>query len=180
MLTRRKRSTRCLTAAAICAALGVVLLALGAFVEVLDLSAAAMASFLIIFAVIELRGKWPYLIYAVTALLSLLLLPIKSPAVVYALLLGHYPILKEILERRCPRIVAWVLKILLFNVALAVTLVLSFFLLMPGVPIFEGAYGYVWIIFCTPVFLLYDVALTRLITFYLRRLRHRIGFLRNF
>ena len=177
MAGRRKKSTRYLTLSAIVAAMGVVLLALGSFIEVLDLSMAAVASLGVIFAVLELGGKYPYLIYAVTALLSLLLLPTKTPAVVYTLLLGYYPILKAKLEGFLPGAVAWVLKLLIFNGALALVVLLTTKLLMPGVPLFEEPYGYWFLVACTPVFAVYDVALTRLITFYLRRLRHRLRFL---
>lgn len=170
MGARRRKSTRKLTLSAILSALSVILLALGALVEVLDISMAVIASFAVILAVIELRGKYPYLIYAVTAVLSLVLLPMKTPAAMYALFFGYYPILKEKLER-LPVVLSWVLKIVIFNVALALMVLLATVLVLPG---FEmTGYAWVWLIVCTPVFVLYDVALTRLLTMYLLRWRHR-------
>ena len=159
--------------AAVASALGVILLTLGSFVEVLDISMAAIASLLVVFGVIELGGKYPYLIYAVTALLAMLLLPIKTPALIYLLFAGYYPIVKSVLERRLPRPVAWAVKFVTFNIGL-------FLLLFVAVKVFLGAVPEIWwrywwlLLLLQPIFLLYDIALTRLITAYLTRWRHRL------
>lgn len=175
METRRKK-TRNLTVAALLAALGVVLLGVGALVEVLDLSMAAIASLLVVFAVIELGGAYPYLVYGVTSLLSLLLLPAKTPALIYALFAGYYPIVKATLEKHLPRGLSLLVKLLIFNAGLALSVFLTLRFFLP-----EGNTAWTWqywlLLLGTPVFLLYDFALTRLITFYLFRLRERFRFL---
>ena len=160
------------------AALGVVLLTLGAFVEVLDLSMAAIASLTVVFAVIELRGKYPYLVYLTTATLSLLLLPSKTPALLYALFAGYYPMLKAVLEKRFSRPVSWLFKILVFNAALALIVLGSVKLLWLGELVWQPWYVLVFPL-GTAVFCLYDVALTRLITVYLWRWRGRFRFLND-
>ena len=112
----RRRRTRRVAICALLSAMGVVILYLGALIDVLDLSVAVIASLLCVFAVIEMGGVWPWLIYAVVSVLSLVLLPQKSPAVVFALYAGYYPILKSYLER-LPRVISFVLKIAEFNLA---------------------------------------------------------------
>lgn len=166
-----------MAAAALLAALGTVFLTLGALVDVLDLSMAAIASLTVVFAVIELRGPYPYLVFAVTSVLSLLFLPVKTPALIYALFAGYYPIVKAVFEKHFPRPVSWLFKILLFNgaLALSVFLVIRFFM-APG----SVARWHYWLLLIgTPVFMLYDVALTRLITTYLFRWRERFRFFRD-
>ena len=148
---------------------------LGALLQVLDITMAALASFLVIFAVIELGGKYPFLIYAVTALLSMLLVPYKTAPLMYLCFAGYYPLLKAVLEGRMLKIWAWVLKLLTFNVALALTVFLA-------VKIFAAfVVPAVWYYFllpvCSVVFVIYDIALTRVITAYLTRWRHRFRFL---
>lgn len=167
----RRTATRKLAAAALLSALGVVLLGIGALIEVLDLSMAAMASLFTVFAVMELGGVYPYLVYAVTSVLALLLLPAKTPALIYAVFVGYYPILKAVFEKHLPRGLSLLAKVLVFNagLALAVFLLLKFF--YPEADIAFG-WKYLLLLLGTPVFLLYDFALTRLITFYLTRLRH--------
>lgn len=170
METRRKK-TRRLAICAILSALGVVILYLGALVEVLGLSVAAIASLLCVLAVLEMGGAWPWLIYFVVAILSLVLLPVKSAAVIFALFAGYYPILKAYYERLRP-IVSWILKMVNFNVALAVLLWLSLLFTPEAVaPILVVAMVFLGNAF----FVLYDIALTRLISMYLRKLRGRLG-----
>ena len=157
-------------------ALGVVLLLLGSFIEVVDISMAALASLLCIFAVVEYGGAAPWLVFAVTGVLSLVLLPNKTPAAMYVIFLGYYPIIKEKLERlRAP--ISWLLKEVIFNVALVVLLVVVKFLLLPSVSDPWWLYAAV-IVLAEVVFVLYDIALTRLITFYLLKLRHRFRFMK--
>jgi len=167
-----KKATRRLTASAILAALGVVLLLLGSFVQVLDLSMAAIASILVVFAVIEIGGKYPMLIYAVTSVLSLLLLPVKTAALIYFVFAGYYPILKAVLEGRLTKPVAWLLKVVIFGAAVAVGLFAAgklFFMDLSWI------FANWWFLLCLlPVFVLYDIALTRLISAYLGKWRDRL------
>lgn len=163
---------------AVLSALGVMLLALGSLIQVLDLSTAVLASLLTVFAVIELRGKYPYLIYAVTGLLSLLLLPTKTAALVYVLFAGYYPMVKAAAEGHLARPVAWAVKIPVFCVGLVSAAALAVFLLTGGIaPLLAGWY---WLLLGVPVFVVYDIALTRLISAYLLRWRARLGFLDRF
>ena len=168
-----RRRTKCLTISALLSALGVILLAVGSLLDVMDLSVAAIASLFCIYAVIEMGGGYPWMIWAVTCGLAWLLLPQKSPALFY-LLIGFYPILKELFEKLRP-VSGWILKILYFHVALALVWLGFRFLLTPGVSLPKPWYRillYVAALFC---FVLYDVLLTRLITFYLLKLRGRLG-----
>ena len=165
----KHNSTRKLTTCALLAALGVVLLYLGSLVEVLDVSMAVIVSLFCIFAVIEYSGSAPWLIYAVTGVLSLILLPIKTPALLYLLFFGYYPILKEKLEKRS-RAVSWVLKEVIFHLALALMLLLYHVTMTEenASPWFLYA---AFVALAEVAFPIYDLALTRLISFYLFKLR---------
>lgn len=169
-----KNNTKKLTVCSMLCALGVVLLLLGSFIEVMDIAMAALASLLCIFAVVEYGGAAPWLVYAVTGVLSLILLPNKTPAAMYVVFLGYYPIIKEKLEM-LKKPIAWLLKELVFNAALVALLVVAKFLLMPTVNDPWWLYVAV-VVLAQAVFVLYDIALTRLITFYLIKLRHRFKF----
>ena len=156
------------------AALGVILLYLGSIVEVMDVSVAVIASLFCVLAVIEYGKGAPWTVFAVTAVLSLLLLPNKSGAVYYTFFFGFYPILKAYFER-LDRVKAWALKELVFNVSLATILVIFKKMFMPTVDI-PFMMWVIIVVLCEVVFVLYDVALTRLITFYMFKLRHRFKF----
>ena len=170
--TNRRRTKQLAVSAMLCA-IGVILMMLGATVQVLDLSVAALASLLCIYAVIELGGAYPWLIWLVTSILSLLLLPQKTPAVFYALFLGYYPILKSIFEK-LPRTVTLLCKLLTFHAALAV-IYLTLRLFFPDTLETVGTNWFLAVIYLLALacFLVYDFALTRLISTYLFRFRKR-------
>ena len=183
--------TKKMTLCALLAAMGVALIFLGSVIEVLDLSVAVFASFFCIFAVIELGGAYPWLLYAVTSLLAVILMPYTMGGWFYLLFFGYYPILKEKLER-LKKPIAWGLKLVILNVALFISVVLAYFLFFGQtdgslidafVYIFGGeGFGEILAIgvyaLVNVVFIVYDIALTKLITFYFIKLRHRFKFLR--
>lgn len=152
-------------------ALGVILLYVGSVIQVADLSMAVLASLLCVFAVIEYGKTAPWLVFGVTSVLSLVLLPQKTPAVVYTLFFGFYPILKERFEK-FDRIRCIVFKELAFNAALIVILLAMKFLFLEFTDIPFMLY-LIAIVLCEAVFLVYDFALTRLISLYVYKLRKR-------
>ena len=167
----KKMQTKKLTVCAMLSALGVVLLWLGSAIEVVDISMAVVASLFCVFAVIEYGGVAPWLIFAVTGVLSLLLLPQKTPAVLYLLFFGYYPIIKEKLEKK-RRMIAWIGKEIVFNGALFLLLILSRFFLLGSAA--EPLWIFVAVVVLAEItFPVDDIALTRLISFYLYRLRDR-------
>ena len=93
-MSRVSKKTRNTVLCAIIAALGAVVLMLGSVIDVLDLTAGALAGMLGVFVVLEVGGYWPWMTYGVTAVLSLLLLPNKFPALIFVLT-GFYPALKQ-------------------------------------------------------------------------------------
>ena len=182
--------TKKLALGAMLAAMGVVMLAIGGLIEVLDLSMAALASFFCIFAVIEMGKGYPVMVYATTGVLAVLIMPQWLSGWFYLLFFGYYPIVKEKLER-LPRAVAWILKLLVFNVAITVYAVICYFLFFGELELlmneFSTLFGgmnigglLIFIVFAilNVVFVMYDFALTRLISLYLTRFRRRFRFLR--
>jgi len=155
-------------------ALGVVILGLGSIIEVLDITVASIASLLTVYAVIEIGGAYPWLIWIVTSVIALLLLPLKTPVLFYALLTGYYPIIKQKIERRMARVPAWALKMGVLALSLGIIWgVMRLFL--PD--LLESSGG--WIMIAATVglavlaFILYDICLTKLITLYFVRLQKR-------
>lgn len=169
-----RRRTVCLTLSALLAALGVILLGLGSLLETIDLSMAALASFFCVYAVIEMRGGYPWAIWVVTTGLAFLLLPQKTPALFY-LFLGHYPMVKALTER-LPRGISWVIKLVWLHLSGALIFVAARFLLAPAAEWDSRVWYWILLYFGALVaFVLFDLALTRIITFYLVRLQKRMG-----
>lgn len=170
---RIRKQTIYLTVSAMLCALGVILLSLGSLIEVLDITVAVLASLLCVYAVIEMGGAYPWLIWLVTSLLSLLILPQKTPAICYALFAGFYPILKEKLEKLA-RPVSFACKLIVFHISLG-AICLGLWLFIPSALDMEGIKWMPIALYIASVvcFILYDYALSHVITFYLVKLRHR-------
>lgn len=155
-------------------ALGVVILGLGSVIEVLDITVAVIASLLTVYAVIEIGGAYPWLIWIVTSIIALLLLPMKTPVLFYAFLTGFYPILKQKIERRMARLPAWVFKMGVLAISLAIIWTVMW-LFAPT--LLETSGGRIMIsstlVIGVACFVLYDIALTRLITIYFVKLQKR-------
>ena len=174
MSKKTSMQVKYLTVSAMLSALGVVMLGLGSLVEVLDLTFAVIASLLTVYAVIEIGGAYPWLIWIVTSTVALLILPLKTPVLFYALLTGYYPILKQKIERRMARVPAWTFKMSVFAISLAV-IVAVMWLFAPTLLETEGGWAVIaaTVILAVLSFILYDICLTKLITVYFVKLQKR-------
>lgn len=172
-----RKSIKQLTVSAMLVALGVIFLGIGSLLEVLDISMAVIASFCVIIAIIEYGKGTPWMVYAAISVLSFLLIPNKLPAIFFTLFFGFYPIIKEKLEGK-NKIIRWVLKELIFNVCLAIIMLIYFLLFFQGlslsIPLSLPWVIVIAVILCEGIFILYDIALTRMITFYVIKLRNRL------
>lgn len=171
-----KLKTKKIALSAILIALSVIILYIGSLTQILDLTMIAVASLIICFTVIEMQGWYPYLVYAGTAILSLVLLPDKFSAIIYTIFGGIYPIFKEMFERR-HRIVSWLLKFSFFNIAVFLAWVITVKLL--ALIVDESGLTILVFLVCNVTFLVYDIALTKLITLYLLKFRKLLG-LKNY
>ena len=175
-----------LTVGALLSAIGVAILSIGGIIQTVDLSAAAIVSFICIFAVIEMGSSYAWMIYAVTGILGVIIMPHNMGAWFFLLFFGYYPILKEKMVK-LKKPVSWTLKMLLLNVALAIGLLLAGFVMYGGQKSFFelvnsimetnfGTVATIGVIALVEVtFVIYDIALTRLITYYILKLRHRFS-----
>ena len=141
------------------------------------IAAPAVASVVMVFAVLELGKGWAIGEYAATAILALLILPSKEAAVLFAVFFGYYPIVKAVIERKIRRRVPeWTVKIVSFLaiVSAAYYLMIRFM----GVEFEEiGKYGRAAIplllLFGAIAFVAYDFCLTLFVSEYLRRWQKR-------
>ena len=184
------QKTRRLTVSALLCALGAGMLCMGRLFDgSLDLSMAALASLITVWAAEELDGSYPWLIWLVTSLLSLLLMPFNTAAWEYLLFAGLYPMLRVLLER-VPVVLRYAIKIVLFNAVIALGVLVLWKLLFPtaqSYPAALGAFlggqgahpGYSLAVFITAngAFVLYDFVIGRSITAYRVNFRNRFKFL---
>ncbi len=160
-----------LTLSAMLTALSVVVLYLGTLLDVLSLTAVAIASLFLLFAVREFSVTYRLFIYFGTGILAVLLLPSLETAVLYALL-GLYPLFKFPVER-IRRPLPLVLKLLYVNTVITLSELCTVFLFhLPA----EAWYMLLALyLIANPAFFLYDRVLDRMLIVYEARLRPRLS-----
>ncbi len=166
-----KQSSKC-AIGGIVSALSLVLMISVAVIPFLTYALPAVAGTLIIFIVCEIDKKWAFGVYCTVAILGVLLVPDKEVAVMYLAFFGYYPIFKAMIESKFPIVIEWIIKVGAF----AATMAGSYFLMIKfmGVTIDETEE---WGIMAYPIllgmgtfaFILYDIALTKMITLYIKK-----------
>ncbi|MBQ9151978.1 MAG: hypothetical protein IJX72_06985 [Clostridia bacterium] len=182
---RRLTTRRMVTCALLCA-LAVVFLGMGALIEVFDLTAAAVAALILLPVLLCYGGKYAWLSYAVTAVLGVMLMPQSLATWTFAGLTGYYPIIKNRLDR-LPRVLGWIVKLLLLTAVLCLYLAVFHFLVMGGEGSFadsflkgfgeaEGSTYMAWAVIGLSVFtyVLFDILIDRLLVIYYLRWQKRV------
>lgn len=158
------------------AALAVVVMLI-AYFPYLTYGIPMAASVFIMIAVIEAGKGWGMLTYAVSAALCLLFAEPEAK-LIYVCFAGIYPILKALFEGLKSRISEYILKFITFNVSVITAYIV--FAGIFGINIQEmgdfGVYGLILLLLAANfVFLLYDIALTRLASFYMWKLHPKVS-----
>ena len=132
----------------------------------------AIAGVLLIYLNIEFGKKWALIVYVGVALLSFMLSSDHTAVISFAVFFGYYPILKGVIESLNKKALEWVIKLLVFNVAIAVGVFLTILLFGKEILLMEysefgkvGLLGFIGA--CEVVFVIFDIALTRLISFFI-------------
>ena len=138
----------------------------------------ALAGAVLIPIILEIGVKWGWMSYACVALLSLLITPSMEAKVLFIAFFGYYPVLKALIERLRKIWLEWIIKLAVFNVTMigAYWIMLTFL----GLPadsfeIFGLDLPFVILAIGNVAFVLYDIALTGVITTYLRVLQPKLA-----
>ena len=172
------RQTFHLAFSGIIAALSVLLMLTTGLIPSATLALPALSGMLLIAVVIESGKRWAWITYGAVALISLLLTPDPAAAWVFLLFFGYYPILKSLIEGLRKPLLEWALKLFSANLALAALAAVAIWVFQAEALITgdladllgKAALPISWVIL-NAVFVLYDIALTKLIVLYLGRIR---------
>ena len=156
------------------AAVSLLLMLLTAVFPVMSYGLPALCGVLTTMIVIECGDKMALTMYGAVSILSLLLLPSKESAVVYLLLFGWYPVAKRRIEMLRRPVLEWVIKMISMIVPVGIGSAAAVAVL--GFEGFFGADMTGWMIplfylAVAAAFVIYDIALTRLISAYLSYIR---------
>ena len=162
----RNNKVRNLAFSSMVVAVNVVICAVASFFSTMSLAITAISGIVIAFLVLQCGYKYSLLAYIASAVLAILLTPNKECAIYYALLFGHYPILKLFLQRIEKKFFVWLIKLLAANVLYAVVFVITTYII--GVSEVIGNYEfYITMLLFNIAFVLYDICLDKLMLLYL-------------
>jgi hypothetical protein len=173
----RDNMSRKIAFGGILTALSVVLVYFAAYMPSGKLGLYSLASVIIAIAVVELGIKLGAVVYIASAILIFFITGSLNALLLYILFFGCYPLLKYYLEKQRRAAVELLMKFAVFNLLVIVSFV-AFKLLLGIWPVNIEGFS-VWIlaglaIAAQIIFLIYDYILSRLISYYINRVKSAI------
>ena len=159
-----KKKTRALTLSALFSALTMMSLFFATLWPSGEYGLAAFSSIFVAAAVIEGGLAAGIYVYACSAILSLLLLPVRAAPLLYALFFGYYPVVKSLIEHIKMLPLQWILKLCVFNAALTLIYIFLRELIFDFEDIKPG-----FLVIClagSAVFALFDYGFSKVIRLY--------------
>jgi len=167
-----RKDIKKLTLASIFACLSVVLIMLGNVIELFDLTVCAFCAMLVYVSMIEIKGRFPLLIYLTTSVLSLIIMPLSTATLYYCAFFGYYPILRQKLKK-AGKFLGKIVSYAIFNIAM-ILLFLAFkavFALHNEPPVMYA----VLLITANIFFLCFDYALDVFAFIYIKKVRPKLN-----
>lgn len=123
-----------------------------------------------------LRSGW--MDFIAVSLLVLFVTPDMEAKVLFISFFGYYPLMKATLEKHHKRWMEWLLKLALFNVTMVLSYLLMLFVFhlpMDEFVVNGMNLAYLFLLVGNVVFVIYDLALTNVISSYMRVLHPKLA-----
>lgn len=161
-------------------ALSLVSMFMSSVIPTAEYAIPAFAGMLLIVLVIEINLKWAFATYICVSILSLLIVPNREASLLFVVFMGYYPIVKSIIESKIKTFVSWLVKLGVFNVALVAYYTLIKYLVASSdlLDSFDEYEKYIIVLLgvaANVVFVIYDIAMTNVISMYMNWLRKKIS-----
>ncbi|MCM1227736.1 MAG: hypothetical protein NC320_10025 [Clostridium sp.] len=148
-------------------------------VPFLYLTMPMIAGTLISIIAVEVNRSWAFLTYVSVSLLSIFVTSNKEASLIFILLFGYYPIIKEPIDKLRPWFLRILTKLVIFNIVAVADYYATLYVLgisdMTDDFAFFGKMGiYIFWGLCNIVFFIYDYALKGSIELYVRYLKPKI------
>ncbi|MBR6045339.1 MAG: hypothetical protein IKP47_06880 [Ruminococcus sp.] len=145
----------------------------------LDYTIPTFAGFLMVIMIVETSPGWAVLTYFAVSFMAVLITPNIQASLLFVLFMGYYPILRYFLDRLSSRVLAWIIKLAVFNAAAVVFYLLFQFVfmtegLLEGLERFGKYAVYVLWGGANVFFVIYDHLLGQLIDIYVNWFRKKI------
>lgn len=155
------------------AAAAAMLLYISSFLPTASIAVAAAAGLFCAAAVIECGLQYGFMCWAAASAVGFLIAADKTTALMFLLCLGLYPVLKGVIEKSAGKKLGWALKLCYFNLVCGAVFA-AYKLAFVAVPISEKLpIPLLWLA-ANAVFIVYDIGLTKLISYYITVISPRL------
>lgn len=169
------KNTKKITLCGMMAALSVVVMLTSHF-PYLTYAIPALAGLFIMVSLIECGVVWSVGTYIASAVIIAIVGELEA-SILYIMLLGYYPIVKSLIERINKQLVEWIIKIFGFNIVAIVFYYVSsglFNIPFDGFGNFGKYSSLVFLLLCNIVFVVYDIGISRVASYYMIKLHDRV------
>ena len=145
---------------------------LASFIKTTTIFFSLFASVFEMLGVYEHKISGGFSVYFASAILGFFLVPDKTVFLFFASFFGYYPIIKALIERLNKLIIEWIIKILAGSIAFFIMyyffteLFFTAEIKFPFIALF---------IVAAVVFVIYDIALSQFLDFYLKRIKPNLN-----
>lgn len=170
-MKKTAKITLCALSAAVAACL-----TLAAYFPYVTYAAPAVAGLVLLIPLVETNIRWAFSSFAVSVLPVMLFAEVEAK-LMYVFFFGWYPIVKALIERIDKRWIEWIIKFIVFN--LAIIFIYGFLSKIVDISLEDmgslGKYGaIILLVLANITFLFYDVAIEKMASFYVIRLHPHI------
>lgn len=179
MQTNNHNHSKKVAVAGVLSALSVVLMLVGGVIPIATFMAPILAGLCLIPVAVEVGVKTALLAYLAVSIIAFLLVPDRELVFFFIFLFGYYPLLRPVIHKIPIKALQWVVKLVLFNGAVAV--IYAVLLLLFSNPLLQqefASYSSVYYVFFLVagnlLFLLYDNLTDKIKIIYLHRVRKNL------
>ena len=163
----------------IISALSLSLMFLTGFMPFLVYLIPALTGAILLIVYVEINARWAFFTYVSVAVLCLFITPDKEAGLLYIMFLGYYPLIKVPIEKVRNRIIEWLIKLVIYNTMIVIYYQIIIRVVSSSDLAEEagewGKYGaFILLGLTNVVFILYDVAVSRLKDLYVKWFRKKI------
>ena len=175
----RNRESKKIALCGILTAASAVVMFLGGLFPFATFTAPAVAGMFLLPLMVEYGAKAGLSGYAAVSLLVFFLVPSKEISLIFIFFFGYYPVIKMLIERKGSKIIKYAIKFVVFNVSVIsmYSVMIMVFPISQVVEDFaEGGtiYAVLLILMGNVAFVIYDIAVSRIIMMYKYVLRPRV------
>lgn len=163
----------------IISALSLFFMFLTGFMPLLVYIVPSLTGAMLIIVCVEINAKWAFFTYVSVAALCLFITPDKEAGLLYIMFLGYYPLIKMFIDKIGNSIFKWIIKLIVYNVMIIAYYQIIIRLVVSTDMAEEigewGKYGgFIFLGLTNIVFIIYDIAVSRLKDFYVKWFRKKI------